>query len=118
MLLFVGPVEWVWDDKPLVAGPVLRRLAEMQGVGLVSGRLQDLRCSSWQRQRRIPIWESRPPPPNYLLEAHEYHSAEKRPGRTALVSAVRRHARRLGLGRLDVRDRVSWNKSTIRCSID
>jgi hypothetical protein len=67
VLVFVGPVKWVWDDRSLVEGPVLRRLAQLQGVGLVAGRLQNLPVAAG-KITAYPYLGITPPPPNYLLE--------------------------------------------------
>jgi hypothetical protein len=67
VLLFVGPVEWVWDDRSPLESPVLRRLAQMHGVGLVAGRLQDLPVEAG-KIAAYPYLGITAPPPNYLLE--------------------------------------------------
>ncbi len=82
LLLFVGPVTWVWPGARLEASPVLRRLAQMEGVGLVGGRLQDLPVVAGVTTA-YPYLGITPPPPNYLLERatsppSEYDGAEIR----------------------------------------
>ena len=67
VLLFVGPVAWVWDDRSLLESPVLRRLAKLQGAGLVAGRLQDLPVEAG-KITAFPYLGITAPPPNYLLE--------------------------------------------------
>ena len=67
VLFFVGPIVWVWSDKRLEASPVLRRLAQMQDVGLVGGRLQDLPVVAGTATA-FPYLGITPPPPNYLIE--------------------------------------------------
>ena len=67
ILLFVGPIVWVWGGLQLETSPVLRRLSQMQGVGLVGGRLQDLPVSAGITTA-YPYLGITPPPPNYFLE--------------------------------------------------
>jgi hypothetical protein len=67
ILLFVGPVVWIRADQQVETGPVLRRLAQMQGVGLVGGRLQDLPVAAGITTA-YPYLGITAPPPNYLLE--------------------------------------------------
>jgi hypothetical protein len=67
VLFFVGPVNWVWDDRSLVASPVLYRLAQMRDVGLVAGRLQNLPVEAG-KITAYPYLGITAPPPNYLLE--------------------------------------------------
>jgi hypothetical protein len=68
ILLFVGPVVWVRAaGRQLETSPVLRRLAQMQGVGLVGGRLQDLPVAAGI-STAYPYLGITAPPPNYLLE--------------------------------------------------
>ncbi len=82
VLLFVGPVTWIWPGKRLEASPVLRRLAQMEGVGLVGGRLQDLPVVAGVTTS-YPYLGITAPPPNYLLERTtapfaEHDAVEKR----------------------------------------
>ncbi len=67
VLFFVGPVVWVWSDQRLDASPVLSRLMQMQDVGLVGGRLQDLPVVAGTATA-FPYLGITPPPPNYLIE--------------------------------------------------
>ena len=67
VLLFVGPVTWIGPGDRLEASPVLRRLAQMEGVGLVGGRLQDLPVVAGV-STAYPYLGVTAPPPNYLLE--------------------------------------------------
>ena len=68
VLVFVGPVVWVWNDKPMEDGPVLKKLAQIEGVGLVGGRLQDLPVSAGNTTA-FPYLGITAPPPNYMLES-------------------------------------------------
>jgi hypothetical protein len=81
VLLFVGPVEWVWDDRSPVESPVLRRLAQMQGVGLVAGRLQDLPVEAG-KIAAYPYLGITAPPPNYFLEHTGWMPKENDSGET------------------------------------
>jgi len=88
-LVFVGPVVWVWNDKPLEEGPVLQKLAQIKGVGLVAGRLQDLPVSAGNTTA-FPYLGITAPPPNYLLES----VGNPPPGNDAVE---KRWARRFGV---------------------
>jgi hypothetical protein len=68
VLLFVGPVVWVRTNEPVEASPVMQRLAKLQDVGLVAGRLQDLPVTAGKTVA-FPYLGITPPPPNYMLEA-------------------------------------------------
>jgi hypothetical protein len=67
VLLFVGPIVWIKCAKRLETSSVLQRLAQMQDVGLVGGRLQDLPVVAGITTA-FPYLGITPPPPNYLLE--------------------------------------------------
>jgi hypothetical protein len=66
-LLFVGPVQWGWTVRLPEGSPMLRRLADEPGVGLVGGRLNNLPVVAGQTTA-YPTLGIVPPPPNYLLE--------------------------------------------------
>jgi hypothetical protein len=67
VLFFVGPVVWIRSGNRFEASPVLRRLAQVQDVGLVGGRLQDLSVVAGITTA-FPYLGITPPPPNYLIE--------------------------------------------------
>jgi hypothetical protein len=89
VLFFVGPIVWVTANEPLETSPVLQRLAQIQDVGLVAGRLQDLPVVAG-KATAYPYLGITPPPPNYLLEA-----ATSTPPENDIVE--KRWLRRLGV---------------------
>jgi hypothetical protein len=72
-LLFLGPIWWDWSIRLPDASPLLRRLADEPGVGLVGGRLNNLPVYAG-RATAYPTLGIVPPPPNYLLEPAVAHS--------------------------------------------
>ncbi len=89
-LLFVGPVQWGWTVPLPEGSPMLRRLADEPGVGLVAGRLNNLPVIAGQTTA-YPTLGIVPPPPNYLLEPAVVYSL----GQTGPVDA--RWRRRFGV---------------------
>ncbi|MFO0889612.1 MAG: hypothetical protein U0790_10795 [Isosphaeraceae bacterium] len=67
-LFYVGPILWAAPPEIVRQSPVLRRLAEEPGVGLVAGKLQNL-PTLIGAAAAYPDLGITAPPPNYLLEA-------------------------------------------------
>jgi hypothetical protein len=67
-LFYLSPIPWGWSASLPQASPMLKRLAQEPGVGLVAGRLQNLPILAGQATA-YPLLGITPPPPNYLLES-------------------------------------------------
>jgi hypothetical protein len=90
VLFFNGPVWWSWRFRFPEESPMLARLAEEAGVGLVAGRLLNLPVDAGMTTA-YPMLGITPPPPNYLLEP----ASLKAPGE--LSETERRWQRRFGV---------------------
>ena len=68
ILYHLGPVRWNWAGSFPEKSPIVRRLSEEKGVGLVAGMLDDLPVRAGLTTA-YPYLGITPPPPNYLLES-------------------------------------------------
>jgi hypothetical protein len=67
VLYYMGPQAWSHASLTPAQSPILRHLAEVDGVGLVAGRLEDLPVRAGLTVA-YPYLGISPPPPTYLLE--------------------------------------------------
>lgn len=88
-MFYLGPAPWGPPIDAVSGSPVLRRLVEEPGVGLVAGPTQNLPVLAGLAPA-YPILGITPPPPNYLLE-----SSLLPPGK--LDAEQRRWQRRFGV---------------------
>ncbi len=116
VLVFVGPVVWVWNDKPLEDGPVLKKLAKIEGVGLVGGRLQDLPVSAGNTTA-FPYLGITAPPPNYMLESVGNPPPGNDPVEKPALRRFGGDAWSLGCAPTRSSERGCSSESTTRCSI-